>query len=51
LRIKAAHLPPEFLPLRVEEDKSGSEFKTINWREFLADMLLNVEADERNLVV
>ena len=50
LRIETIHLTPEFFALRVEENKSGREFKTVNRREVFADLFLNVEADENHAV-
>jgi len=49
LRVEGADGAPDFIALRVEENESGSEFKTIHGGKFPADGFLNIQADEVNL--
>jgi hypothetical protein len=46
LRVETADGAPEFVALRVEEDKGGREFKAVHRGEFPADGFLNVQADD-----
>ena len=42
LRVEFADGAPDFVALRVEENKSGREFKTVHGGKFPADSFLNV---------
>ena len=46
MRVEFADHAPDFVALRVKEYKGGGEFKTIQRCKFLADTLLNIEADD-----
>jgi hypothetical protein len=45
LRVKCANGAPDFVALRVEENKSGREFKTVYGGKFHADSFLDIQAD------
>jgi hypothetical protein len=49
LRVEGADGAPDFIALRVEENKSWREFKTIHGDKFPANRFLNVQADKVNL--
>ena len=42
LRVKCANGAPDFVALRVEENKSGCEFKTVYGSKFRTDSFLNI---------
>jgi len=51
LWVKRADGAPDFVALRVEENKGGREFKTVHGGKFPADGFLNVQADDMDLFV
>jgi hypothetical protein len=48
LRIEFADHAPDFVTLRVKENKSRREFETIDGGKFFADSLLNIQTDNVN---
>ena len=49
LRVKCANGAPDFVALRVEENKRGRKFKTIHGCKLHADSFLDIQADKVDL--
>ena len=50
MRVESADGTPDFVALRVEENKGGREFKTVHGSKFHTDCFLNVQADKVDLL-
>jgi hypothetical protein len=50
LRFETADRSPKLIAFGVEENKGGREFEPVQGREFLGDILLNVQTDDLNLI-
>jgi hypothetical protein len=50
LRVEFAGHAPDFVALRIEEDKGWGEFKTVYGAQFHACLILNVQADDVDLI-
>ncbi len=50
MRVEVADGAPDFVALRIEEDKGWGEFKTVYGGKFHACLILNVQADDVDLI-
>jgi hypothetical protein len=51
LRVKLADHTPDFISIGVKVDEGGCEFKAIYRRKLHANLFLDVEADDMDLIV